>query len=400
MHQSDNATYLRPASTAKVEYDQKSPDDGRRDGLHVGMVGTYPPTECGIATFSANVREALMGARPGWRVSVVSVVDEVPEQPAPEATYWARSQTNSLQASIEMLNNCDTVIIQHEFGIFPGRDGESVLDLVDSLRVPLVVSLHTVLTSPSPHQHVIVQRLIDAADVVVVPSASALERLRSTHATRDVTVVPHGASANFTDERHLASAPTILTWGLLGPGKGLEQGIEAVSLLGDLEPAARYVLSGRTHPNLRRAGEDPYRRSLEKMVSFHGVNDVVHFDDRYQGWGTLRAMIRRASVVLLPYQSRDQISSGVLVEALASGKPIVATPFPHAIEMLSSGAGLLVDFDDVEAMAGALRKILVRPELAQFMSEQARSVGHTLLWPQIGRRLGAVVEELTERVAR
>ena len=400
MHHSDSAAQHGPYSTTSVDAGLTSPAHSSSAPRHVGFVGTYPPTECGIATFSANVRDALLDARPHWRISVVSLVDEVPECSAPEVSYWRRASASSLAASIEHLNACDTVLLQHEFGIYPGRDGESVFELVDALRVPLIVSLHTVLSSPSANQYSIVQRLVDAADLVVVPSESARSRLCAQHRVRDVTVVAHGAAANFNDERHLANAPTILTWGLLGPGKGLEQGIEAVSQLDDLDPTPHYLLAGRTHPNLRRDGDDPYRRSLQQMASLYGLGDVVHFDDRYLGWDALRAMVRRASVVLLPYQSRDQISSGVLVEALASGKPVVATRFAHAVELLSTGAGLLVDFDDVGAMARALRVVLSRPELARYLSKRSCDVGHTLLWPQVGQRLGTIVEELTERVVR
>ena len=401
MHQSDNATYFRSGSEAPLEYGQTRPSGHRHDVRRVALVGTYPPTECGIATFTANVRDALLQARPDWVVSVVSLVDETPEFSRPEvAVNWIRNQAGSLQRAVDYLNTCDVVVIQHEFGIYGGRDGDDVLELVDSLRVPVVVSLHTVLRTPTVYQHFIVQRLIDAADLVVVPSASALDRLTLTHRVRQVAVVPHGAEANFDDDRPEGEAPVVLTWGLLGPGKGLEHGIHALALLDKSKLAARYIISGRTHPHLRLSGTDPYRDSLEQVVAWHGVGDVVSFDDRYLGWKALRAMVRRATVVLLPYQSRDQISSGVLVEALASGKPIVSTRFPHAVELLSDGAGILVDFDDAEGMAQALRTVLERPDLAHAMSQRARRVGRSLLWPQVGQRLSGLLEELTEMVKR
>ena len=401
MHRSDNATYFGSGSEAPLEYDKKRQLIHRHDVRRVALVGTYPPTECGIATFTANVRDALLQARPDWIISVVSLVDETPEFSLPEvAVNWIRDQAGSLQRTVDYLNTCDVVVIQHEFGIYGGRDGDDVLELVDSLRVPVVVSLHTVLQTPSVYQHYIVQRLIDAADLVVVPSASALDRLALTHRVRHVAVVPHGAEANFDDDRLEAEAPIVLTWGLLGPGKGLEHGIHALALLDNSKLAARYIISGRTHPHLRRDGSDPYRESLEQIVAWHGVRDVVSFDDRYLGWKALRAMVRRATVVLLPYQSRDQISSGVLVEALASGKPIVSTRFPHAVELLSDGAGILVDFDDAEGMAQALGTVLERPDLAHAMSQRARRVGRSLLWPHVGQRLSGLLEELTEMVKR
>lgn len=361
----------------------------------VGLVGTYPPTECGIATFTANVRDAILTAKPHWDVEVVRLVDARP--PVADATLcWVRNDSSSLEEVVDVLNDCDMVVIQHEFGIFGGRDGDEVLDLVGSLRVPVVVTLHTVLQHPSAHQRFVVQGLLDVVDLAIVPSRAALDRLHATYSARHAVVVPHGAVSNFASPAR-GERPVVLTWGLLGPGKGIEHAIHAVSLLRDEIPNLRYVIAGHTHPNLCLDGTDPYRESLKELVSLYGVEDLVEFNDRYLDWDSLRALVRGATVVLLPYQSRDQISSGVLVEALASGRPVVATRFPHAVELLADGAGILVDFDDAPGLARALRRIVAHPDVARAMGERSRRVGMTLLWPRVGLRLGRLIEEISGR---
>ena len=288
------------------------------------------------------------------------------------------------------------IVIEHEYGIYGGPDGDDVLDLVAALRVPSIATLHTILASPSAHQRFILQSLLDATDLAIVPSRSALERLNVGYSARNAVVVPHGAASNFSPLPS-SERPIVLTWGLLGPGKGLEHAIEAVALVRQSLPDLRYVIAGRTHPNLCINGHDPYRSSLVALVARLGVDDVVEFADGYRGWDTVQALVRSASVVVLAYQSRDQISSGVLVEALAAGRPVVATRFPHAVELLADGAGIVTGFDDVTALAGALHAVLSRPELARTMAQRSRRVGQSLMWPRIGLLLGGLIEEISGR---
>ena len=364
----------------------------------VALVGTYPPTECGIATFTANVRTALLVANPTWDVDVVRLVDDEPFEAVEDvARHWVRNDSSSREEAIAYLNTCDVVMIEHEFGIFGGPDGDEVLDLVAGLRVPSIAALHTILRHPTDHQRVVFQNLLDAVDLAIVPSRSALDRLVRGYTARNAVVVPHGAASNFSPLPGGNDHPIILTWGLLGPGKGLEHAIDAVALLRGSVPGLRYIIAGRTHPNLCRDGRDPYRESLKELVRRDGVEDVVEFADGYRDWDALHQLARDAAVVVLPYQSRDQISSGVLVEALAAGRPVVATRFPHAVELLGDGAGIVTDFDDAPALARALHAVLTQPDLARRMAQRSRRVGLSLLWPRIGLRLGGLIDEIFGR---
>src|SRR5262249_29281109 len=211
--------------------------------------------------------------------------------------------------------------------------------------VPAIVVLHTVLRRPTPEQRRIVEQLGRLADRLVVQSAAARARLLEQYAVaaERVETIPHGARLNLAPEVTRAdAAPVVLSWGLLSAGKGIEWGVDAIAMLSDLQPAPRYVVMGQTHPKVLELDGEEYRESLRARADELGVADRVELDDSYHDTCSLLQRIREADVVLLPYQSREQVVSGVLVEALASGKPVVATRFPHAEELLTAGAAAAV----------------------------------------------------------
>lgn len=353
----------------------------------VAMVGTYPPTACGLATFTQNLSRAIGIHDSNWRVEVVRVLDVPEKETHPEVVaHWVASDRNSMNDAIIAIASADVVVLQHEYGLFGGPDGDEVLDFVDAITPAMIVVLHSVLSQPTPHQRKILERLVRAASVVVVQSHHARRRLLNVYAVAPahVVVLAHGATENFAGPALAVKHPRILTWGLLGPGKGIEHAIAAVARLTEHAPAPTYVVAGATHPKVVAAEGERYRRALQQQCAELGVEDRVIFDDGYRDWASLRALVRSADVVLLPYDSRDQESSGVLVEALASGKPVVATRFPHAVELLSAGAGLLVDQGDVAAMSDALNRILYEPGVGKAMGECARREATAFLWPTIG----------------
>ncbi len=359
------------------------------------MVGTYPPTECGLATFTNNLTLAIAEGAGDVCVEVVRLVDSPEIELHDEVVaHWVVGDAASRRRSVEVANRADVVMIQHEYGLFAGPDGEEVLEFVSALTRPLVVVLHSVLAQPSPRQRRIVIDLMRAAEVLVVQSHDARRRLSEIYGfdPARVEVIAHGAVAN-VDGAGMASVPhpAILTWGLLGPGKGIEHGIAAVAHLAREGIRAHYVVAGATHPKVLAAAGESYRSSLRRRARRLHVLDRVHFDDAYRDWSSLRAMVRSADVVLLPYDSREQESSGVLVEALASAKPIVATPFPHAVELLSTGAGILVPHGDAAAMSAAIARVLREPGVATTMSERAREQARSLLWPAIGAQYRALI---------
>ncbi len=373
-------------------------DSGINNPRAVALVSTYPPTACGLATFASNLQSAITMGPSGWHTAVVRLLEDwEPPLSGPVVEQLVAGDVASLRRSQAVLNTFDAVVVQHEYGVYGGSDGDEVIALVEGLEVPFVAVLHTVLSEPSAHQREVLEAVMRRAAAVVVQSEAARQRTIVVHdvCPDDVVVIPHGAAENFSGPvLGTLLRPTVLTWGLLSPGKGVEHGIAALARLRAHVPSASYVVAGRTHPKVLLAKGERYRESLDRQARTLGVRDRVVFDNAYRDWRSLRALVRSVEVVLLPYDSHDQVSSGVLVEALASGKPVVATRFPHAVELLASGAGMLVDHGDVEAMADALERVLYEPGLAHQMAASARRVAAPLLWPVVG----ACYRDLVDRV--
>lgn len=372
--------------------------------VRYGILSTYPPTQCGLATFTAALVESLTAgdgasARQGWSgsrgdaVEIVACVDEQMVVPPHGVSHqWVRDSPRGATAAATALNRTQIAVIQHEYGIFGGRDGEDVLDVLRALRVPAIVVLHTVLVTPTPRQKTILEQLARQSVAVVTMTQTARQRLADHYLvdTTKIHVIPHGAADNRLPGHRAGiapgQAPTILTWGLLGPGKGIEWAIDAMAQLRDLTPAARYRVVGQTHPKILERHGEKYRDSLHKRASAAGVAHTVQFDARYLTRPELHRMVRAADIVLLPYDSREQVTSGVLIEAVAAGKPVVSTGFPHAVELLSGGAGLIVGRQDPAAIAEALRRVLTEPGLAASMGAEAHRIAPALLWPTVARQ--------------
>jgi glycosyltransferase involved in cell wall biosynthesis len=239
------------------------------------------------------------------------------------------------------------------------------------------------------------------SDETIVMSKTAATRLENRYDLdpMKISVVPHGATPNLAADTPIDrdSRPVVLTWGLIGPGKGLETAIEAFADLTDLDPLPRYVILGKTHPKVQAAQGDAYLDGLRDRAHALGLDEIVEFDGRYLDLETLSNEVRKADMVLLPYESTEQVTSGVLVEAIAAGKPVVATAFPHAVEMLSTGAGTVVPHSSPIAMSGALRAILANSELADRMARTSRSIGSTLYWPAVAGKYDAIASRLISR---
>jgi glycosyltransferase involved in cell wall biosynthesis len=358
-------------------------------GVHVlpriAMVSTFPPTQCGIATFAESLATSL--AHAGAPVEIIDLPSG-PEAAAHDAVLHRHRGRHDLPVTSHLLNTFDAVILQHEFGIWDGPDGEGIVHLIGSLAVPVISVLHTVPAVATGGQRRALQQLLDLSDAVVVLSHSAYRRLRRDFAVRPGTLsmIPHGATALWHRRKDTTSGEphSILTWGLLGQGKGLEWGIRAMAVLRDRGVNAEYVIAGATHPNVRRAEGEAYRQSLIDLAERLGVANRVRLADRYLSDQGLADLISDASVFLLPYDSRDQITSGVLVEAIAAGGPVVATRFPHAAELLCQGAGVVVDHQDPLAIADALDGILRDGTASNGMRERSRALAAELSWSRVG----------------
>jgi polysaccharide biosynthesis protein PslF len=353
-----------------------------------GFVSTFPPTQCGLATFTAALRDALLHSTTD-EGPVVRLVDVPAPRPGNEVVaQLITADSASLSRAAAELNLCDVAIMQHEYGVYGGTDGSEILHLMDQVSVPCIVVLHTVLTSPTPHQRQVLESVMAKADALVVMTMTARSRLAAGYAVdlAKVRVIAHGAPVQQTtmaEPTFRTGEFTILTWGLLGPGKGIEWGIEAMAMLRDLQPMPRYMVAGQTHPKVLLHEGDAYRDRLQAQVRQAELGAWITFDGHYRTTSSLASLVRSADVVLLPYDSTEQVTSGVLIEAVAAGKPVVATQFPHARELLAGGAGLLVPHRDPVAIADALRSVITRRDVMTKMAAAASATAPHMLWPVI-----------------
>jgi glycosyltransferase involved in cell wall biosynthesis len=365
-----------------------------------GFLSTYPPTQCGLATFTAALASHLTGGAPGSGVVRLLSADAVGgglavDRTAPRVAHtWHTDAPGGWVAAVNVLNRFDVAIVQHEYGVYPGVDGDEVLPVLRAVKVPTIVVLHTVLSSPSTSQRTVLERIVATADAVVTMTDTARRRLTTGYRVdaRKVMVIPHGAGRHSSAPRVAHTVPHLLTWGLLGPGKGIEWALRALALLRDRDPMPVYTVSGRTHPKVLEQHGDSYRQSLKELAAELGVADAVHWDDVYLDQAALSRLIRSADVVVLPYDSTEQVTSGVLIEAVGAGVPVVATEFPHAVELLADGLGLLVPHQDAEAMAAAIRHALATPEVAN--QPGGLPGGPTLRWPAVAARYQALAARL------
>lgn len=349
-----------------------------------GILSTYPPTACGLATFSAALASGLEAN--GDHAFVVRVGDGSAATDGRVVAELTNGSAASVGRAAGALGQADVAVIQHEYGIYGGPDGDEVVDIIGALDLPSIVIAHTVLLRPTDHQREVLETVVALAGQVVVMSEAARDRLCGGFDVDagKVVIIAHGAAVPVPRAPSgLGRHPVLLTWGLVGPGKGIERVIDALPALQDLDVRPQYVVAGRTHPKVLAAEGDVYRDARIEQARRNGVAASVTFDPTYRDVAALTELIQSCAVVVLPYDSREQATSGVLVDAIAAGRPVVATAFPHAVELLGSGAGIVVDHDEPAALAGALRRVLTEPDLLERMATEAARLAPAMGWPVI-----------------
>jgi glycosyltransferase involved in cell wall biosynthesis len=373
----------------------RRPAFGPRKGrplVTFAMLSTYPPTACGLATFASALERALVAQ--GHRVDIVRVDDGSVGADGGRgvAGVLVNGSAQSVREAASVMSRSDVTIVQHEYGIYGGADGEEILDLVRAVDAPVMVVLHTVPVTPSPNQERVLEDLCAHASQVVVLTACARERLLarySVDATKVVTI-PHGAlvAPHSGGGHSLCFQPRqqLLSWGLLGPGKGIENVIDAVGNLRAIGHEVRYTVAGMTHPKVVSRQGETYRWSLIDQARNNDVRHLVHFDQSYRSPEWLTHYIASSSLVILPYASTDQAVSGVLVDSIAAGRPVIATAFPHAVELLSDGAGIVVPHGDQAALTEAIRIATTDRSLLRSMTARARELAPMHSWTAVGRR--------------
>lgn len=372
-----------------------------RPSMRVALVGTYAPTACGIATFTADVESSLTGA--GLDVMVVPICTQVPRH---GCAIGQHDRASYVDAAHE-LNTSDheMVVIEHEFGIFGGAAGSYIVDFVEALRIPFVLTLHTVLSPYSVSQRDVIDRLIAEAAVVTVFTETARRLLyeQGLGGAAPIRVIPHGAPVELYADQDRAEIRrrmglgmddrVLSTFGLLSPGKGIELALGALAEVVLTEPRVIYIVAGRTHPEVDRQFGEAYREHLVSLVRALGLVDNVIFVDRFLTVQELASVLSITDVFLTPYVGCEQIVSGALTFAMAAGCPVVSTPYRYAQDLLADGAGVLAPFGDSHAFAEAVISLLADGPAQTRARAAARRVAHAMQWPAVGRSLAALLTE-------
>lgn len=381
-------------------------------GLSVAFVATSPPRQCGIATFSRDLEQALSAADPSVRIVWAAINEATSLHLYGPEVRWRIQQgrPDSYREAAAELNAApiDVVCLQHEFGLY-GTWGDPFDDhltgFLSVLRKPLVTTFHSVLPDPSRSVRAAVRRLAHRSAAVVVMADRARALLLETYgiAPGKVQVIPHGVPpvephgrTRLKEQLGLADRTIVTTFGLVDPRKGLEYMIGAMRAVRVHDPRALYLIVGKTHPELIRREGEAYRMGLWALVQEHGLEEHVAFVDEYLTQPQIVDYLLASDVYVTPYLDPKQITSGTLAYALGAGKAIVSTPYLHAAEVLTDERGLLVDFRSEEQLAEATLRILGDAALKQRLEHNAYAYGHETAWPRVGERMLGVLQSAAE----
>ena len=377
------------------------------DPLRIALIGGYSPRRCGIATFTADVHASITADFPQASVDVYAmapVANDIDFAEPVRGIIVENDAASFIAAAAAIEANCaDVVWLQHEFGLFGGHAGDMILELLDRVAAPLIVTLHTVMPDPDSDQLRVIRRLVARAAKLIVMSQRAADLLGSVFgADKDqIVLIPHGVpdrpfgrSEQFKSEFGFAGRQVLMTFGLLSPGKGIETAITALPRIVANHPDALYCIIGATHPNLLSREGEAYRSGLEYLARQLGVEQHIRWIDAFVATELLLDLIEAADIYITPYRGANQATSGTLSYAMALGKAVVSTPYVHASELLADDHGVLIPFDDSAALAQEIGALLGAPERLLAMQARAYARGRSMIWPEFAAQCMAVVSEV------
>src|SRR5580704_5263586 len=364
----------------------------------IAIIGNYLPRQCGIATFTTDLCDAVSAEYGTERLFAMPVNDPESNYSYPERVRFelTEEELTSYHRAAEFLNftNVDLVCVQHEYGIFGGTAGSHVLELLRNLRMPIVSTLHTVLREPNPDQHRVMVELAELSDRLIVMSDHSSQFLQEIFQVPQgkIDVIPHGVPSlafvdpNFYKDRFAVGGKSVLlTFGLLSPNKGVETVIQAMPRILSHNSNVMYIVAGATHPHIRKREGDRYRESLQLLAKDLGVEKNVIFHNRFVSPEEMMEFIGCADIYITPYKNEAQVVSGTLAYALGAGKAVISTPYWHALELLDQQRGVLVPFNDQNAIAEQTIRLLENEAERHAMRKRAYLYSRNMVWKSVAQ---------------
>ena len=365
--------------------------------MRVAVIGNHLPRQCGIATFTTDLCDAIAGEYGTAGVFVVAINDPQSRYSYPARVQFeiTESDLSSYKAAADFLNssNIDLVCLQHEYGIYGGKAGSNVLRLLQHLEMPVVTTLHTVLREPDVDQLIVLQEIAARSERLIVMSKHSSQFLQNVFRVpfEKIELIPHGIPdlpfaepASYKDSFSTGKT-VLLTFGLLSPNKGFENVIQALPRILSRHSNVVYIIAGATHPHVRRREGDRYRLQLQALAKKMGVEENVVFHNRFVSPQEMASLVSSADIYITPYRYEAQAVSGTLAYALGAGKAIISTPYWHAAELLDDGRGAMVPFEDPAAIADTTIELLDNDEAREGMRERAYAYARHMVWNRVAQ---------------
>lgn len=374
--------------------------------LNIAFLSTYPPRECGIATFTQDLFRELK-KNTGLNAGIIAISDANYSYDSDVLFDLKQHDRASYIDVAQRINSSDIdlLVVEHEYGIYGGECGEYLLDLIGALKKPIIATLHTVLPSPLEKQRAILSELCAKSKKVVTMAKSTRSILRAVYGAdpNKIEMIPHGVPSfdlpsreTLKREMGMEDRTVITTFGLISPGKGLEYGIEAIGRVAKKHPEVLYLIMGQTHPVIKRQQGEVYREGLEKKVKELGLENNVRFINKYLTKEEIVRGLRLSDIYMTPYLGRDQAVSGTLAYAVGYGRVIVSTPYLYAKEMLADGRGLLAEFKDAGSLADAISFLIEHPDRRKEMEEKTLTLGKTMMWDAVAESYAGFFRKAAE----
>lgn len=381
--------------------------------MKFAFIGTYPPRECGIGTFTNNLLKSVLSTKKAekenYEAFVVAVNDNNLTYDYPrevKLNIRQEHQRDYMKAAKYInLSGADICILQHEFGIYGGQNGVYILPLLHRLEIPLVVTLHTILKTPTYNEKAVLQQIEKMANKIVVMSHKAIEFLVEIYDVprKKIALIEHGVPdikfsyGKSKEEFKLESKKVLLTFGFIGRNKGIETVIKALPEVVEKHPDVQYIILGKTHPNVLRHSGEEYRIFLMRQVKTLQLENHVLFLNEFIDDQDLFKYLSATDIYITPYLNEAQITSGTLSYAVGVGAAVVSTPYWHAAELLSEGRGRLFDFGDTHQLASIINELFDHPVELNRLKRNALEYGKNFKWPKTGEKYVALVNTILEK---